>query len=630
MDLMRMRPVVPIIAAAAAALALWTCDGGRDRAEFTCVQGSDVFTLDPQRMSWQHDIMVGRSIYETLVANDADRGGLVPAAAERWECAGDGRTWTFTLRADGRWSNGDPVVAEDFRAAWLRAMLPDCGSDYAGFMLEVEGGRELAALRSRQLRDFAALPAAERTPERAAASWAESERAARELVRLEAPDDRTLRMTLRRRVPYWPELVAFPPMSPIHRPTFERFASFDLATGARRVDVEWTKPGNIVSNGPLALVEWRYRRSMRLAPNPHHRDAGSGIPRSVEIIPIEDPNTAVLAYEAGGVDWLADVRAPYRPELAARSMRYLERHRAEFDRLRASGRTWDEALAALPAPAAGESRDVHVVPSFGTDFYSFNCRPTLKGGRPNPFAHAGVRRAFARSVDKRALAERVVRMGERVAGSLVPPGSIRGYEPPSGLGFDAAKAREELAAAGWSDRDGDGMPEDASGAPFPAVEVLYSTASPRYRDLSLAMADMWRGALGVAVEVRGKDGKFFKEDLKTGNFTIARGSWYGDYGDPVTFLELSRTGDGNNDRGYSCPEFDALLDRAADEPDAARRMAILRDAERLLVERDLPILPLSHLVTMYMYDPCRVRGITRDASLDQRFQNIRLVEPVSP
>jgi oligopeptide transport system substrate-binding protein len=522
------------------------------------------------------------------------------------------------------------VVAEDFRAAWLRAMLPDCGSDYAGFMLEVEGGRELAALRSRQLRDFAALPAAERTPERAAASWAESERAARELVRLEAPDDRTLRMTLRRRVPYWPELVAFPPMSPIHRPTFERFASFDLATGARRVDVEWTKPGNIVSNGPLALVEWRYRRSMRLAPNPHHRDAGSGIPRSVEIIPIEDPNTAVLAYEAGGVDWLADVRAPYRPELAARSMRYLERHRAEFDRLRASGRTWDEALAALPAPAAGESRDVHVVPSFGTDFYSFNCRPTLKGGRPNPFAHAGVRRAFARSVDKRALAERVVRMGERVAGSLVPPGSIRSYEPPSGLGFDAAKAREELAAAGWSDRDGDGMPEDASGAPFPAVEVLYSTASPRYRDLSLAMADMWRGALGVAVEVRGKDGKFFKEDLKTGNFTIARGSWYGDYGDPVTFLELSRTGDGNNDRGYSCPEFDALLDRAADEPDAARRMAILRDAERLLVERDLPILPLSHLVTMYMYDPCRVRGITRDASLDQRFQNIRLVEPVSP
>jgi oligopeptide transport system substrate-binding protein len=143
------RLTVPLLAAGLLAVALWTCDGGRDRAEFTCVQGSDVFTLDPQRMSWQHDILVGRSIYETLVANDADRGGLVPAAAERWECAQDGRTWTFTLRPDGRWSNGDPVTAEDFRAAWIRAMLPDCGSDYAGFMLEIEGGRELAALRAR-------------------------------------------------------------------------------------------------------------------------------------------------------------------------------------------------------------------------------------------------------------------------------------------------------------------------------------------------------------------------------------------------------------------------------------------------------------------------------------------------
>jgi oligopeptide transport system substrate-binding protein len=139
------------------------------------------------------------------------------------------------------------------------------------------------------------------------------------------------------------------------------------------------------------------------------------------------------------------------------------------------------------------------------------------------------------------------------------------------------------------------------------------------------MADMWRQALRVPVEVRGKDSKFFKEDLKTGNFMIARGSWYGDYADPTTFLELSRTGDGNNDRGYSNAEFDALLDRAADEPDAAKRFKILQDAERLLMERDVPILPLSHLVTIYRYDPCRVRGLTRDPSLDQRFQSVRLV-----
>jgi oligopeptide transport system substrate-binding protein len=279
----------------------------------------------------------------------------------------------------------------------------------------------------------------------------------------------------------------------------------------------------------------------------------------------------------------------------------------------------------LPPPGPGERRDVHVIPSFGTDFYSFNCRPTLNGGGLNPFADARVRRAFSQAVDKQALGDRVVRLGEPVASTLTPPGSIRGYEPPAGLPHDPATARADLAAAGWEDRNGDGVVERADGTRFPTVEVLYSTASPRYRDLSLAMADMWRQALRVPVEVRGKDSKFFKEDLKTGNFMIARGSWYGDYADPTTFLELSRTGDGNNDRGYSSAEFDALLDRAADETDAAKRFAILQDAERLLMERDVPILPLSHLVTIYRYDPCRVRGLTRDPSLDQRFQNVRLV-----
>jgi oligopeptide transport system substrate-binding protein len=620
-----MRLVIPILVLLALVAAAASLSGGGRPAAFTVVQSSDAFTLDPQRISWQHDTRLGRSIYETLVASDPDRGGIIPAAAERWECAPDGRTWTFTLRTDGRWTNGDPVTAHDFVAGWRRAMLPDCGSDYAGFFLEIEGGRELAAWRAKALADFAALPLAERTPARAEELWAETERQAARLVKLEAVDDRTLRMTLARRVPYWLELVAFPVMSPLHRPTYARFASFDLATGRQRVSTDWTKPGNLVTNGPYQVVDWQYKKSMRLEPNPHHPDATSGMPASVEIVPVEDDNTSVLAFDAGGVDWLVEVRAAYKTELAAQAARYLARHREEFDRLRAEDKSWDEALCALPPPGSGERRDVHVIPSFGTDFYSFNCRPTLNGGGFNPFADARVRRAFSQAVDKQALGERVVRLGEPVARTLTPPGSIRGYEPPAGLAHDPAKARAELAAAGWEDRNGDGVVERADGTKFPTVEVLYSTASPRYRDLSLAMADMWRQALRVPVEVRGKDSKFFKEDLKTGNFMIARGSWYGDYADPTTFLELSRTGDGNNDRGYSNPEFDALLDRAANESDAAKRFAILQDAERLIMERDAPILPLSHLVTIYRYDPCRVRGLTRDPSLDQRFQSIRVV-----
>jgi oligopeptide transport system substrate-binding protein len=106
---------------------------------------------------------------------------------------------------------------------------------------------------------------------------------------------------------------------------------------------------------------------------------------------------------------------------------------------------------------------------------------------------------------------------------------------------------------------------------------------------------------------------------------IARGGWYGDYRDPTTFLNLSRTGDGNNDRGYSSPDYDALLDRAAAERDPARRLAILADAERMAVEVDMPILPITHYATMLLYDPARIRGVTRDPSFDQRLSNIRVL-----
>jgi oligopeptide transport system substrate-binding protein len=214
-----------------------------------------------------------------------------------------------------------------------------------------------------------------------------------------------------------------------------------------------------------------------------------------------------------------------------------------------------------------------------------------------------------------------------VASTLVPPYASADYPSPKGLGHDPERARRELSAAGWSSRTADGIPMRVDGTPFPTVDLLYATDSPRYLELSLAMADMWRRELGVRVELRAKDSKFLKADLRSGNYMIARGGWYGDYRDPTTFLNLSRTGDGNNDRGYSSPDYDALLDRAAAERDPARRLAILADAERMAVEVDMPILPITHYATMLLYDPARIRGVTRDPSFDQRLSNIRVLRP---
>ncbi len=585
----------------------------------------DVFTLDPQRITYQQDVRVAQSTFEGLCTESPDGGDPLPGAAESWTVSPDGRTWTFTLREDARWSNGDQVTSEDFAQAWMRPLLPDMASDYSGFLFLIRGGREFFEWRQRELEALATLPASER----AAAAldlWERTKAKYRESVGVRTPDARTVEVDLVQPTPYWTSILAFPTLFPVHRATLDAHLSIDGASGRVKLDPKWLKPGTLVSNGPMMVTDWRYKRGMRFEPNPHYWDRTAPRPASVELRPIEDSNTAVLAFQSGDVDWISDLTVEYRADMAQEQRAWLERHGAQWRALRESGMDADSAMAALPAPGRGERRDVHVLPAFGTDFWNFNCRPTLADGRPNPFADARVRRAFARAVDKQAITEKVTRLRERVAGSLVPADTFDWYQPPKGLSHDPDAARAELAAAGWADRDGDGRVEDAQGQRFPVVDILYMTGNPRTRDNALAMAQMWRETLGVECELRGKDGKFAKEDLRNGNFMVGRGGWFGDYPDPTTFLELNRSTDGNNDRAYSNPQYDALLDAAAAELDRTKRAALLYEAERILVEVDMPLMPLCQYVTAYMYDPARLRGLTRHASLAQYLNRLHRPE----
>jgi oligopeptide transport system substrate-binding protein len=97
----------------------------------------------------------------------------------------------------------------------------------------------------------------------------------------------------------------------------------------------------------------------------------------------------------------------------------------------------------------------------------------------------------------------------------------------------------------------------------------------------------------------------------------SRAGWFADFGDPVTFLDIHRTGDGNNDRKFSSPKFDALMDAAADETDAAKRMAILSEAERYLVEEEMPVVPLFQYEQLYLFDPHRLTGISAHPRQDE-------------
>ena len=111
-------PFVLLLVAVVIAMSL---DRRLPRADVVVAQTTDCFTLDPQRMSYMQDLRIARSLYEGLVRIDGSDGSIVPAVAKSWTTSQDGRVWTFTLRGDARWSNGDAVTAADIVKGWQRA-----------------------------------------------------------------------------------------------------------------------------------------------------------------------------------------------------------------------------------------------------------------------------------------------------------------------------------------------------------------------------------------------------------------------------------------------------------------------------------------------------------------------------
>ncbi len=622
--------ILPLVILFALVVTVVSLEDRQPRADFVFVHSTDLFTLDPQRMSYQHDLRMSKAVFEPLATVDPD-GEIRPAAAESWSVSEDGLTWTFHLRDGLRFSNGDPVTSADFAAAWRRGLLPDVGGAYSSFFWVIRGGQDMAAWRSDLLalrsdpesRDeivakgrLTAEDADAILAESGAATWDRTIRRFRDTVGVRTPDDRTIVVELERPLPYFLDYVAFGTWSPIHQPTIDAATAIDPRTGRLQTDPGWTKAGRLVGNGPFRLARWRFQRDCRVERNPYYWNAANVPLDSIEAVVIEDPNTAIMAFRAGEVDWIPDVVAEQKSELLEERAAYESRHADAIATGRAAGRSIDEVLAELPPPGPGEQRDIHGLEAFGTDYYQLNCRPTLADGRPNPLSAAGVRRALALATDKSAISQRVTRIGEPPANAVVPPDSIAGYVSPGGLPFDPTRARSELDDAGWR-LDDDGVRRDAAGDAFPTIEILYSTGSPRFRGTSMALRDMWRRELGIPVEVRGRPGKDYREKVEKGEFTVARGGWFGDYADPTTFLDMHRTGDSNNHRGYACPEFDELLRQAADERDPVRRLDLLQQAETIVMERDLPVLPIVTYRTIYMYDPTRVRGLTHHPRLEQ-------------
>lgn len=592
-------------------------------ADFTYVNKGEVATLDLAQVTWMQDLRAVRTLWEGLTRHDIHSNDYapLPGVAERWEISPDGRTYTFHLRADATWSNGDAVRAGDFVVAWRRLLLPDVAADYFKLATLVQGGQAFFDWRNAELKAFAARRDITDRNQAALELWDRTLTKFNDIVGVKAIDDRTLRFVLERPTPYFLDLTGFPAFFPLYPPLLKAYESLDPATGMLKINPDWTKPGVLITNGPFILTAWRFKREMYFSKNPHYWDSKSITLNSIRVPSIADSNAQVIAFRTGAVQWMSDIGARYAPEILAERAAFNREHQSEIDSLQSQGL---DPIAISQRLPQGPRNVVHTYPGFGTYFYNIMCAPTLADGRPNPLSDPRVRRALALTLDRDTIVKKVRRLGEPAALTYIPPGSIAGYSSPAGLALDPPAARALMRDAGYR------TPDDAANASAestlkepPTIEILFNKEGD-HDLIAQSVARDWQKHLGVRVILKQKEIKAFREDLKNGNFMVSRASWFGDYGDPTTFLDTNRSDDGNNDRKYANPAYDTLLDQARDEPNPARRMQLLHDAETLLVERDLPLIPIFQYTQLYMFDAHRLDGLSSHPRQEQDMARVRL------
>ena len=311
------RILAPLVLVFAAIVWGFSHEATRERADLVLVNRNEVSTLDPSQLSWQHDFRVARLIFEGLTRQDAldPKLKIQPAAAESWSISADAREYTFRLRPHAAWSSGDPVTAHDFVVGWRRMMLPDAAADYLTLFHLIEGAKEFTSWRSEELAAFAKDPARRGDASAAAELWKQTLDRFDALVKVQAIDERTLRVRLVAPTPYFLDLVAFPAFVPQHQLTLDAATVVDPRTGAVSVGSLWTRAEQVITNGPMLLTDWRFKRGMRFERNPAYWDAASVVLRSIDIPTIEDPNAQVLSFRSGAVDWVSDVSPGYRGDM---------------------------------------------------------------------------------------------------------------------------------------------------------------------------------------------------------------------------------------------------------------------------------------------------------------------------
>jgi len=230
-------------------------------------------SLDPHVTTAYTDMNILVGLFEGLTVLDEKTSQALPGVATRWDVSADGLVYTFHLRPEARWSNGDAVTSRDFSYAFRRILSPAMVAEYSYMLWPIKNAE---AFNAGKISDFAQ-------------------------VGIATPDDLTLRLTLERPTPYLPALATHGTWLPVHQATIEKFGRMDQP-GTR-----WILPGNLVGNGPFVLSNWTPNARIVLDKNPRYWDAASVRLNHLEFFPIENPDVEERNFRAGQLHVTYDV-----------------------------------------------------------------------------------------------------------------------------------------------------------------------------------------------------------------------------------------------------------------------------------------------------------------------------------
>lgn len=387
-------------------------------------------------------------------------------------------------------------------------------------------------------------------------------------VKIKAIDDYTLEVTLATPTPYFLDLLTFYTYFPTKQSV--------VASGP---DGSWAiDPEKVVSNGPFVLSEYKTGEKLVLTKNPNYWNAESVHLDKINGFMIVDESTMLTAFEAGEIDIIDSIIA------------------AEIPSLQAQGNTFFSK------------------PTISTYFYGFNTTVP-------PLDNVLVRKALSLAVDRKSLVESITKAGEIPASGFTPPGlyDVNGYEFHAIAGDyyiktdgpDIENAKKLLAEAGYEDLKD-----------FPKLELIYNT-NESHKIIAEAIQYMWKDNLGIEVELVNQEWAVFQETKRMSNYMIAKGSWYGDYADPMSMLEIMTSANEINTTGWKNATYDQLISSAR-LVNGQERFNLLYQAQAILMD-EAPIMPIFYTTDQFMISE-RIQNWEKTAMSIWYFGHVEITE----